>query len=569
MKVKRKYFFFGCSIILFIGFSILFFIILKAYKISSNHSKSFIENGFRFSASQIPEIEEYISSEQKNIDILHYIINIEVFPKRKIILGKTIINGIFKNSIPKNIELNFNDNFDISSLLLNGKLIEYIYEDDKLKLPVDINLKDSFSVEVNYSGRPNSLGFGSFSFDENKKMPVIYTLNEPIYASTWFPCNDLPKDKVLADIIITCDSSLTAVSNGILKSVELLKNKKTFHWKTNYPISTYLIYFSAAKYKTFSDDYVNKENDSMKIEYYVFPEDLEKAKRDFSIHPKALNFFSQTFGEYPFINEKYGVAEFLWSFGAMENQTITAIGKNFISGSQFFTDMLVHELAHQWWGNAVTLSNWKDIWLNEGFATYSEALYYENQSGVKSLQSTMKSFLTDFSGTTLYNPVNLFDRVIYNKGAWVLHMLRNEVGDDNFFNILRNYFETYKYKNASTFDFIKIAENITKKELTDFFNQWVFSGSGIIELEYSYKPKGNNPNEILLNLSQIQKEYYEYHFNLDINFIFIDGTEELTTIKIEKRNNSFTFNFEKKIREIQFDPKGWLACSFKQISKEN
>ncbi|MFZ1289446.1 MAG: M1 family metallopeptidase [Melioribacteraceae bacterium] len=569
MKVKKKYYFFGCSTLLLLSVAAFIFFIKQSFNISTEDGITFIENGFRFNPSQISEIENYISPNQRKLDILHYHIDLELFPEKEIIQGSIIITGISKSKELNKIELNFHDSFDISSVQLNNKSVSYLYEDDKIIITTNEKLVDTFFIKIQYSGTPKSLGFGSFRFAKNNNEPVIYTLNEPIYASTWFPCNDSPNDKVYANINITCDSSLTAVSNGILKSVKSFKNKKSFHWETNYPIATYLISFSAAKYEIFSDYYINSENDSMKIEYYVFPEDLEKAKKDFSIHPNAIKFFSNTFGEYPFFNEKYGVAEFLWSFGAMENQTITGVGKNFISGSLFFTDLLVHELAHQWWGNAITLSNWKDIWLNEGFSTYSEALYWENESGFQSLKSTMAAFLTDFNGTTLYNPENLFDRIIYNKGAWVLHMLRKELGDEKFFQLLKVYFETYKYKNASTQNFVKLVSEFSEKNLTKFFDQWIYNGKGLIEIEYSYKQKGNNTNEILLKLNQIQEGYKEYHFQLELDFQLEDGSSKFETIFINKRQNSFNFNFDKKVKNLMLDPKGWLAFKSNQILEKN
>ncbi|MBK7103868.1 MAG: M1 family metallopeptidase [Ignavibacteriae bacterium] len=568
MKVKKKYFFFGCSTLFFISVVAFIFIIKQNFNISTEDGITFVENGFRFNPSQISNIEDYISSNQKKLDILHYNIDLELFPEKEEIFGTTIITGISRSKNLDKIELNFHDNFDVSKVELNNKSASYLYDDNKIIISTNQSLIDTFQLKIKYSGTPKSLGFGSFRFAKNNIDPVIYTLNEPIYASTWFPCNDSPSDKVFADVNITCDSALTAVSNGILKSVKSEKGKKTFHWETKYPIATYLIFFAASKYKLFSDYYVNEQNDSMKIEYFVFPEDLEKSKKDFSIHPKAIKFFSQTFGEYPFINEKYGVAEFMWSFGAMENQTITGVGKNFISGSQFFTDLLVHELAHQWWGNAVTLSSWKDIWLNEGFSTYSEALYWENGSGFSSLQSTMKSFLTDFNGTTLYNPENLFDRIIYNKGAWVLHMLRKEIGDENFFKLLKKYYESFKYKNASTNDFIKLAQSFSKNDLTKFFDQWIFKGNGLIEIEYSFSPEGNNTNEILLKVNQVQKGYEEYRFPLEIKFQFENDSSKIENIFIKKRQNAFKFNFDKKVKDLVLDPNGWLAFRSAQILKE-
>ncbi len=566
MKVKGKYFFYGCVSITLLSVIVLFFIIKNALNISFNNGINFVENGFTLSPANNEQLSTYNYPSQFKIDILHYKIGVELFPEKKIITGNVEITGVKKFENLQKIVLNFHDNFEITNLTINNNLVNYSYEDNKLIIPTKSKL-DTFFLNVQYKGSPKSLGFGSFEFAEDNKKTVVYTLSEPIYASTWFPCNDMPSDKVFSDVYITCDSNLTAVSNGNLESIITENDKKTYHWKTVYPIATYLISFSAANYTTFCNYYKYDQNDSMKILYYVFPEDLKKAEKDFSIHPKAIEFYSKTFGQYPFIKEKYGVAEFLWKFGAMEHQTITGIGKNFISGSNFFTDILIHELAHQWWGNAVTLKSWKDIWLNEGFATYSEALYWENESGFKSLKSTMHSFLRNYDGTTLYNPKNLFSRIVYNKGAWVLHMLRREIGDEKFFMLLKTYYQKFKYKNASIKDLEILAEKISGKNLKQFFKQWIFDGKGLIELEYSYNQKiGNNGNEILLKINQIQKGYENYNFPLDMDFNLKNDEIISKTIRINNRENVFKFNFSDSLKDIVFDPNGWLAFRIKKIS---
>ena len=514
----------------------------------------------------------YISDNQYEIDVLHYDLNFDLFPGKKLLKGDATITGILNNKNLNEIDLNFYDNMTISKVLLNNSPASYTLSNTRLTIACNNSKPDTFRVRVIYEGTPKREGLGSFTFGEIDSQSVVYNLSEPIYASTWFPCNDLPNDKALLDIKITNDSSETSISNGVLVDTILSGSRKTFHWKTYYPISTYLISIYSSKYDNFNDIYVSQDKkDSMKIEYYAFPEHLGYAKIDFKDHPKMIDFFSKTFGEYPFLKEKYGVAEFLWQMGAMENQTITGIGSNFVRGRKFFNDIYVHELAHSWFGDAVGPKTWKDIWLNEGFATYCEALYDEHNFGKKALRSSMLSkFQENFAGT-LYNPGNnLFSSTVYDKGAWVLHMLRYETGDSLFFKILRTYYYEFRYKNASTEDFKKVCEKVSGKNLDKFFEQWVYIGEGNIDLDYKWSAEkinngtaGNEKSyQLIIDLNQTQEKYKEYHFPIDISLQNDSGSSLIKRFYINSRDTTIETELNYKPSKIILDPDNWLLADF-------
>ena len=517
-------------------------------------------------------LAEYNPKTQRAIDVLHYQIKLDLHSEQKKIFGDVTIKMKVNDKRLSKFDINFYDNLIIRDLRLNDAQVKYDRSEKLLSIHNNNNTIDTAVIKIIYEGTPQSLGFGSFNFEKVDNRYQVYTLSEPVFASTWFPCVDLPDDKALTDVYITNDSSDVSLSNGKLMETKTSGARRTYHWKTFYPISTYLIALYSGNYKTVSQKYLSISGDSLKLFYYALPENIENAQRDFSDHPKYLKTFEEMFGAYPFVKEKYSVAEFWWQSGAMENQTITGIGSNFISGRKFFSDMLIHELAHHWWGDAVGPKTWKDIWLNEGFSTYSEALYWEKQSDIRALQSTLRSKFSMFPNGTLYNPGNaLFSSLIYDKGAWVLHMLRREVGDEIFFRILRGYFKEYKYSNASTNDFKNFCEMTAKKNLDKFFDQWVYKGEGIIELDCVWSAQKEGEEFIsTIKIKQLQKGYDIYKFPLDIKLISEKESEsETSTTFVSGKEVILKIRCKYKPAELILDPDGWLLAKINLSKEEN
>jgi aminopeptidase N len=258
------------------------------------------------------------------------------------------------------------------------------------------------------------------------------------------------------------------------------------------------------------------------------------------------------FGEYPFIKEKYGIAEFLWYSGAMEHQTITGVSTRMVGVDYNFNDVYIHELAHHWWGNAVTIKDWKDIWLNEGFASYSEALYFEHIGNTWLFKNKMEEFAQFEENGTLYNPSkNLFSSMVYHKGAWVLHMLRAEVGDAIFFKILRDYYSAFKYNNVTSQDFISVCERVASKDLTTFFNQWLFGNFGRPRLTYHWKYDRSAPigSELKITIEQSGRTIFSIPL-----VVAIEGTDIRQTIRLDQPKQTIFMPCKGKPVGITLDP---------------
>jgi aminopeptidase N len=515
--------------------------------------------------SQSIRNEYKVSEIQKQLDIIHYNFKIQLLANEKKIDCESEITAVPLNPTLKEIELNLYDNMDITDILFNGSKANYFRDKNRIFIKSDKELTDTVKIWIKYHGHPKRAGFDGFVFGGVNGSTLIYNISEPTFAPTWFVCDDDPADKALLDMEITNDSQFVSASNGILESIKNNNGKKTYCYKTIYPIATYLIAVYSAPFINYHDLYTGLSGrDSMKIEYFVLPEHLEKSKIDFANHSDMIRVLSELFGEYPFIKEKYGVAEFLWNFGAMENQTITGIGYNFVGGNDFFKDTYVHELSHHWWGDSVTPKSWDDIWLNEGFASYCEALYAEAKHGEPALISKMMSKFSEHFRGTLYAPRDLFSETIYDKGAWVLHMLRFEVGDSIFFKTMRNYYSLYKYSNASVEDFKNVCEKTFGKSLDKFFDQWVYTGDEIPICDYSYSFE-NRDGKMYCNFAihQKQNKYGEFHFPLEIRLKYNDEKFETKKLQIESRDQDFNFEISDELMEVAVDPNSNLLAIFK------
>jgi aminopeptidase N len=442
----------------------------------------------------------------------------------------------------------------------------------------DVPMKgDAFVIKIEYSGKPLKRGFDSFSFKELYGNMYIYTLSEPTWGPVWWPSKDFPDDKALTSMHLNVPTGMKGVSNGLLTdTVQNSDGTTTFNWNSSYPIATYLVSMVVGNLNYWESSYTSLDgNKKMPVVYYSFPKNTEKAKIDWEDTPKMIGFFSKTFGEYPFIDEKYGMAEFGWTSGAMEHQTLTSMGYLLQTGDKRYDYVVAHELAHHWFGDAVTLKDWKNIWLNEGFASYCEALWKEYSGDKEEYLVHMRGFDYGYFTGTVYAPEGFIDNptiyaTIYQKGAWVLHMLRGVMGDEPFFNGMRAYFERFKYKNAETSDFQAVMEEFYGNKLDWFFDQWVYKGTGRPKYEYSWKfedfqdQKGTGAYTVRVSLKQVQKNDLEvYKMPVRITVTTNLGDQEFEVFN-DSREQTFNFTVESTPKEVTIDGMNWIL---KKVAK--
>jgi aminopeptidase N len=507
------------------------------------------------------------------------------------LFGNVTISAQSLSDTLNEIYLNLYGNMKVNSIKLNNEDISFSREvklpklkdinidDDTYKNYIVINSKgklrknDYFTLSISYYGKPRHTGFDSFTFKEVDGQKIIYTLSEPTFAPTWYPCKDILTDKFICSMNITVPDSMYAASNGLLTEIKIdASGNDVYCWKSSYPIASYLVSLVVAKYNHWDDVYYSLDSSKkMPVDYYSFPSYTLKAKADWKNTPEMIGYYSKIFGEYPFINEKYGMAMFGWTSGAMEHQTLTSMGYTLATGDGRSDEIVAHELAHQWFGNSVTPESWKDIWLNEGFASYLEVLWEVHNRG-KKLKDLMTGMDFGYFKGPVYNPEGfLLNSTVYQKGAWCLHMLRGSLGDSVFFDILRKYYDKFKYKNAGTKDFKLVCEEISGKDLTAFFDEWIYKGTGRPDYEYSYKADNfmgdKNSDSICtlrLNIVQKQTDWDVYIMPVKITVITDSGDKEFTVYNFKKKQQ-FEQPIKGKILDVILDKDNWILKDAKKV----
>ncbi len=491
----------------------------------------------------------------------------QIDPAVRFISGKITSRYTPKISTLISISFDLRENMTVDSVKSGKRHLQFTRNGELLNITLEkpVAKGSSDSLSVYYRGEPNRSGFGSFEVMTHgaEKVPVMWTLSEPYGAFEWWPCKQSLVDKIdSADIIVTSPEGYRTASNGMLVSETVKGGKRTMHWKHRYPIATYLVAIAVTNYADFTDTLKFEGGAAMPLVNFVYPENLENARTQVAVTPTLIRLFSELFGEYPFAAEKYGHAQFGWG-GGMEHQTMSFMGS-------FDFELVAHELAHSWFGNCITLASWHDIWLNEGFATYATGLAYEHLFEGKYwkvwLFNTLNSIVSKPEGSVYVADTTvvrrIFDsRLSYNKGAYLLHMLRWVLGEEAFFTALRSYSADpeVKYGFATLKKMVGHLEAASGMDLTEFFNDWYY-GEGYPV--YSATWGQREPGIFEITLSQQPAHASVAFFEMPVPVrVYSAGRKDSADFRLDHVNNGQLFRVPVsfKAEELVIDPELWLV----------
>jgi hypothetical protein len=443
-----------------------------------------------------PSIQTLTNLPPSPVDVQRYTLNLRITvppPTPGRVDGTVRIQAIVASQPITTLAVNLDDVLGVASIVrTGGGALAYTRASDVITLVLDrtYNPGELVDFTVAYGGTPPSVNFGggyAFSFNTHgaglpSQGPIVSSLSEPDFAPAWWPCLDRPDDKAIVDMDVTVPGSLQAVSNGVqIGTLFNADGTRTYQWRSAYPISNYLVSLAISNYVSWTDYYTPVTGGPvMPVQNFVYPELETTGRESFNVTVPMLGFLATTFGEYPFVAEKYGHALFPFG-GAMEHQTATSYGAGLLipTNPHLYDWIVVHEMTHQWYGDSVGPAAWPEIWLNEGFATFGEILWAEHLGGPAARRSYAQSLDSRPFNCPVYDPLaggctDLFDHTVYDKGAWVLHMLRHVIGDTAFFQGMRNYYTAHRYANATTQDVRSAMEAVSGQNLAGFFNRWVY-----------------------------------------------------------------------------------------------
>ncbi len=527
----------------------------------------------------IPGYEPMVYDSSHSFDVRFYDLHIYTYMTGPEFFGTVNILNTSNQANLNTISLNCVE-LVVDSVLVDGSPATYDTNQNKINITLGpYALGQDFEVFVGYHGIANTIygggafpaGFSYFPRTFGAPETTAYSMAEPTDARKWFPCFDEPWDKAdSSKISVTLPNQYQVASNGLLISVDSVSNRVTYTWSETFPIATYLMSIAISKYAILHDEYVSPSNDTTPIMHFVYHADSAQAVAGYQNVPEMVAFYSDTFGEYPF--EKYGMAVVEPFGGGMEHQTMTTI-------LAYYTwEMgIAHELAHMWWGDMITCADWPNIWLNEGFATYTEALWVEHSDGELAFRSEVSDLMDSYFDQANYFDFPIYDPppselfnwgIIYCKAACIVHMLRYVLGETGYWQMMPTYADSFQYGVANTPDLQRICEQVYGENMDWFFQQWVYD-LGYPRYEYGWRSVdlGGSQYRLDVQVRQVQTSGPDV-FRMPLEFRF-GGTGIDTTLtgvdSLEFQEFSFVVDLPSAPTTMSFDFNNWIIDYHYQV----
>jgi aminopeptidase N len=507
-------------------------------------------------------------------DARHYRLDVTPSRTQNLISGTMTLDLLVVDPGIVNVDL-FDTGLNVTAARVNGSPRTFTVSNGELLIPIcqgadcpSHGAGDSLQVAVDYSASPPSRGF--YFYPRNS-----YTFAEPYDGRYWWPCYDLPNDKATLDVYATVPDTNVCVSNGVLVSVTPAgPGMILYHWQETHPIATYLVAITVGNFWQWNQ--VTASGPVIPILENVFPEDSTKARYDFGNVPAMIPLFANRFGPYAF--DKYGmVAVTPFGAGGMEHQSLTTINRSWITGDRSAEQGMAHELTHQWWGDKVTCVDFRNIWLNEGFASYGECIwegeFYGQASYDAAIQAQMTAALNADNNIryALYDPppANLFGQTIYKKGSLVLHMLRRILGDTAFFAGMQLYGSRFAYGTASSTDFEQAMEDATGQPLDWYFNEWVFD-KGLPSYNWAWQAvptPDSTQTQVSVYVRQVQTNapYFQMPIEFQVQRNALPDTFVTATNQALAEDN-LILTVNGTVTNVVFDPHNSIYKTVQQIT---
>jgi aminopeptidase N len=538
---------------------------------------------------------------QDEFDVAHYDLDIHINPYEETVWGSVMITLDAVNDIDT-VVLDLLDELTVQLIAVIQPYTEicgFTRADDRIgvTLPRTLPADSTLTLAVLYEGAPEPHGLYGLQFlPRYDDELVVASLSEPWSARSWWPCKDIPSDKASVTFSITMPDIFTVVSNGVeveeparseavATALAELRDAgpaspdktvpyvpRTTTWEQPLPMSTYHVSVAASIYREISD-VMDADEGPLELRHWVYPKHLYEAIEDFSVLPEMMEFAEDLFGPYPYPGQKYGMTVFDWD-GAMEHPTATTYSSIFVTGDHWFDTIIMHELAHQWFGNLVTPTDWTHIWLNEGFATYFELLWlghvngYDDPSGYLGRLATIRSGSLWEDRTPVYDPFpNILDRTVYDKGAWILHMLRERMsvidGDDgDFFDLLGEWASGPARPGsiAVTEDFVTMASDFADEDLSAFLWPYLRENSVPHLSVLGQAADGPNGPGTRAELVVVDTGGVDFDNLYPVRIVTATG-EERRTLRMTGARASAHWDFLAPVESVELDPDGTLLWS--------